>query len=59
MAVAAKRARPWSAIPVNVQNFTTNFKFRPKLGAAGIADGMTFTIQTAVRPAAANLTGEL
>jgi hypothetical protein len=37
----------WSAAPVNVQNFTTDFNFQVTPASAAIANGMTFTIQNA------------
>jgi hypothetical protein len=37
----------WSATPVNVQNFTTDFNFQITPAAANIAEGLTFTIQNA------------
>jgi len=37
----------WSAAPVNVQSFTTDFTFQQTPAAGNTADGMTFTIQNA------------
>ena len=37
----------WYAIPVSVQNFTTDFNFQVTPASANIADGFTFTLQNA------------
>jgi hypothetical protein len=37
----------WSATPVDVQNFSTDFTFQITPAAASIADGFTFTVQNA------------
>jgi hypothetical protein len=37
----------WTASPVNVQNFTTDFTFQISPASANTGDGMTFTLQNA------------
>ena len=43
----------WYAIPVSVQNFTTDFNFQVTPASANIADGFTFTLQNAAAGAQA------
>jgi hypothetical protein len=37
----------WTSTPVSIRNFSTDFSFQITPAAAGIADGLTFTIQNA------------
>src|SRR5947199_1680586 len=56
---ASEAASAWYNVPVNIQNFTTDFSFQLTPGSSSTADGMTFAMQanntTAVGPAGGGL----